>query len=110
MNVGRSVGPGWNFDTALPYIGYSAVPLGSYLMCLRFLQVNWSFLRTGELPHHDHGHVEGLDQEVLPLAGSEDRIYRMVDDLHPQDAASAPLLPPDPPGDDNGPTDAGAKR
>jgi hypothetical protein len=27
--VGRAAGPGRNFDTALPYIGYSSVPLGS---------------------------------------------------------------------------------
>jgi C4-dicarboxylate transporter DctQ subunit len=40
------------------------VPLGSYLMCFRFMQVGWSFFRTGELPHHDHGAVDGLD-EVL---------------------------------------------
>ena len=38
----------------------SGIPLGSYLMCFRFLQVAWAFLRTGELPHHDHGHVEGV--------------------------------------------------
>lgn len=43
---------------------YSAVPLGSYLMCLRFLQVMWGFFRTGELPHHDHAHVEGIDEEL----------------------------------------------
>ena len=43
---------------------YMAVPLGSYLMCFRFLQVTWSFLRTGALPKHDHSHVEGLDGEV----------------------------------------------
>ena len=43
------------------WIIYSAVPLGSYLMCFRFLQVGWSFLRTGELPHHDHTHVEGIE-------------------------------------------------
>ena len=41
---------------------YLCVPLGSSLMCYRFLQVAWSFSKTGELPHHDHGHVEGLDQ------------------------------------------------
>ena len=41
---------------------YMRVPLGSSLMCYRFLQVAWSFSKTGELPHHDHGHVEGLDQ------------------------------------------------
>jgi len=39
---------------------FLCVPLGSYLMCFRFLQVAWSFWRTGELPHHDPGHVEGV--------------------------------------------------
>ncbi|MYM23298.1 TRAP transporter small permease subunit [Duganella sp. FT135W] len=42
---------------------YSAVPLGSYLMCFRFIQVGWTFLRHGELPHHDESHVEGLDDD-----------------------------------------------
>lgn len=42
---------------------YSAIPLGSYLMCARFLQVAVSFVRAGELPHHDHGHVDGLEEE-----------------------------------------------
>lgn len=42
---------------------YSAVPLGSFLMCYRFVQVLISFARTGELPTHDHGHVEGLDED-----------------------------------------------
>ncbi|AEV27486.1 TRAP-type C4-dicarboxylate transport system, small permease component [Azospira oryzae PS] len=46
------------------WVVYSAVPLGSYLMCFRFLQVAVSFLKTGELPHHDHGHVEGLEEEL----------------------------------------------
>lgn len=45
------------------WIVYSAVPLGSFLMCYRFLQVMVSFARTGELPTHDHGHVEGLDDD-----------------------------------------------
>ena len=40
---------------------YLCVPLGSSLMSFRFLQVAWRFIRTGELPHHDHGHVEGVD-------------------------------------------------
>ena len=53
---------------------YSAIPLGTSLMCFRFLQVTWSFLRTGELPHHDHGHVDGLE-EINP--------YAMQDNLHP---------------------------
>ena len=43
---------------------YSAIPLGSGLMCFRFLQVLVLFVGTGELPHHDHGHVEGLDEEL----------------------------------------------
>ena len=68
------------------WIVYSAVPLGSYLMCFRFLQVTWGFVRTGELPHHDQGKVEGLDDEsVPPPAGEEDKIYRMDDELHPRD-------------------------
>jgi C4-dicarboxylate transporter DctQ subunit len=51
---------------------YSAIPLGSSLMCFRFLQVAWHFIKTGEVPHHDHGHVEGIE-DVNPdelLAGA----------------------------------------
>ena len=33
---------------------YLCIPLGSYLMCFRFLQVTWRFLRTGIVPHHGH--------------------------------------------------------
>lgn len=40
---------------------YSAVPLGSSLMCYRFVQVCVAFWRTGELPVHDHAYVEGVD-------------------------------------------------
>jgi TRAP-type C4-dicarboxylate transport system permease small subunit len=40
---------------------YLAVPLGSYLMCYRFLEVAWHFWKTGERPHHDPGKVEGID-------------------------------------------------
>jgi TRAP-type C4-dicarboxylate transport system permease small subunit len=43
------------------WIVYLAIPLGSYLMCFRFLQVAWGFWRTGELPHHDAAHVEGVE-------------------------------------------------
>ncbi len=67
---------------------YSAIPLGSSLMCFRFLQVAWNFSRSGELPHHDHGHVDGLEAEGPPAAGEEDRIYRMDDNLHPHDIES----------------------
>jgi C4-dicarboxylate transporter DctQ subunit len=42
---------------------YSVVPIASYLMCFRFIQVAWTFLRTGELPHQDESHVEGLDDD-----------------------------------------------
>lgn len=51
-------------DMEMPvWIAYLAVPCGSYLMCFRFLQVAWSFVRSGALPHHDHGHVDGLEDE-----------------------------------------------
>jgi len=40
-------------------------------MCFRFLQVAYHFLRSGELPVHDHTHVEGLEQE--PVANTEVR-------------------------------------
>src|SRR3978361_2186606 len=33
---------------------YMAVPLGSYLMCFRFLPVTWAFIRTGALPQTAH--------------------------------------------------------
>jgi C4-dicarboxylate transporter DctQ subunit len=69
-------------DLELPmWIVYLAVPCGSYLMCFRFLQVAWHFLHTGELPRHDHGHVEGIEdmkpEDVIPVA--------VVPDLHPAD-------------------------
>ncbi len=62
---------------------YSAVPLGSSLMCFRFLQVMVGFVKTGELPHHDHGHVDGLE-EVLPI---DINPYALKDNLHPDETA-----------------------
>ena len=53
------------------WVVYLAVPLGSFLMCYRFLQVMVTFARTGELPVHNHGHVEGLDDEADPLLVGE---------------------------------------
>ncbi len=53
------------------WIFYSAVPLGSYLMCFRFLQVIVSFIRTGELPHHDAGHVDGLEEGEADIGDYE---------------------------------------
>ena len=44
------------------WIIYLCIPLGSYLMCWRFLQVCWRFLRTGEIPHH--GHTASADEPV----------------------------------------------
>ena len=68
------------------WVVYSAVPFGSYLMCFRFLQVAVGFLRTGELPHHDHGHVDGIEEEKpLTAPGNEDKVFRMDDDLHPRE-------------------------
>jgi C4-dicarboxylate transporter DctQ subunit len=64
------------------WIVYSAIPLGSSLMCFRFLQVCVSFIRTGELPHHDHGHVDGLEDEVPPVDFDP---YGMDDNLHMKD-------------------------
>jgi C4-dicarboxylate transporter DctM subunit len=50
------------------WIVYLAIPLGSGLMCFRFLQVAWSFYRTGELPHHDAAQIDGVEvDEADPL-------------------------------------------
>jgi C4-dicarboxylate transporter DctM subunit len=46
---------------------YLAIPLGSGLMCFRFLQVAWFYYWTGELPHHDEAHVEGIETNVPAL-------------------------------------------
>jgi len=69
------------------WIVYSAVPLGSYLMCFRFLQVTVSFIRTGELPHHDHGHVDGIEEDKVSL---ELEPFSAVPDLHPDDLKKNP--------------------
>src|SRR5271165_626837 len=54
-------------DLELPsWLVYACIPLGSYLMCFRFLQVMWTYYRTCELPHHDATHVD--DIEVSPKA------------------------------------------
>jgi C4-dicarboxylate transporter DctQ subunit len=49
-------------DLEMPmWIVYLAIPLGSGLMCLRFLQVAWRFRRTNTLPKHDVTRIEGVD-------------------------------------------------
>jgi C4-dicarboxylate transporter DctQ subunit len=54
-------------DLELPsWIVYACIPLGSYLMSFRFLQVCWTYWRTGELPHHDATNIDGI--EVSPTA------------------------------------------
>ena len=50
---------------------YSAVWSGSYLMCFRFLQVLWRFARQGELPQHNHAHVDGLDDDEEEVPGGD---------------------------------------
>ena len=45
---------------------YLCIPLGSYLMCFRFLQVTWRFLRTGHVPHH--GHAAEVESVTPPHA------------------------------------------
>jgi len=66
------------------WLVYLTLPLGSGLMCFRFLQVAWWFSRTGQLPHHDVAHVEG-----------------MRDGLHPDDVTELPQkLAPEPVGSD----------
>jgi C4-dicarboxylate transporter, DctM subunit len=43
------------------WIVYLAIPLGSGLMCFRFLQVSWLYYWIGELPHHNEAQVEGVE-------------------------------------------------
>lgn len=64
------------------WMAYLAIPCGSYLMCFRFLQVTWAFIRTGELPHHDHSHVDGIEEDTIP---PDVNWLEMDDNLHPHD-------------------------
>lgn len=61
------------------WIVYLCIPLGSYLMCFRFLQSLYAFLKTGHLPRADHSKVEGLDvgTDADLLAIEEDVNIRM---------------------------------
>jgi C4-dicarboxylate transporter DctQ subunit len=61
------------------WLVYLGLPIGSFLMCFRFLQVCWTFARTGEFPRPDHTKVEGIDLEKEPeLAAIEaDKEIRM---------------------------------
>jgi TRAP-type C4-dicarboxylate transport system permease small subunit len=42
---------------------YLCIPLGSYLMCFRFLQAAWRFLCTGFVAHQHHA----IDTELAPI-------------------------------------------
>ncbi|MDC7706589.1 TRAP transporter small permease [Vogesella indigofera] len=71
-------------DLEIPmWLVYLAVPCGSYLMCFRFLQVMVNFLKTGELPKHDHTHVEGMDD-----VAEDSNWYALDDNLHPHDVSN----------------------
>ena len=60
-------------DLEMPrWIIFLCVPLGSYLMCFRFLQVAWAYFHTGQLPHHDPGHVEGVEDNLHPADAAKD--------------------------------------
>ncbi|MBI1202060.1 MAG: TRAP transporter large permease subunit [Rhodopseudomonas sp.] len=63
------------------WIVYLAIPLGSGLMCFRFIQVAWHFYRTGQLPHHDVAHVDGVDVD-----GPNGAPAAVHDNLHPDDS------------------------
>jgi len=52
------------------WIIYLCIPLGSYLMCFRFLQVMWRYPRTGLVPHQGHGvDYEAPRDEPAPALG-----------------------------------------
>jgi len=54
-------------DLELPsWLVYACIPLGSYLMCFRFLQVAWGYWTTGHLPARDHA--------ARPLAARRERV------------------------------------
>jgi C4-dicarboxylate transporter DctQ subunit len=67
-------------DMEIPtWIPYACVPLGSYLMCFRFLQVARAFWTTGVLPHVEHG-VQGVAEVALDDAGLS---TGSADEVHP---------------------------
>ncbi|WP_283179385.1 TRAP transporter small permease [Gemmobacter sp. 24YEA27] len=57
-------------DLEMPmWIVYLAVPLGSALMCFRFIQALHLYVTTGQIVHHEHGHVDGMDDAPAPANG-----------------------------------------
>ncbi|MBF0309460.1 MAG: TRAP transporter small permease [Magnetococcales bacterium] len=61
------------------WLVYLCLPLGSFLMSFRFLQVGRHFLRHDELPRHDHSAVEGMEIDDLEQEGEV---------IHPEEAIS----------------------
>ena len=73
-------------DLEIPkWLVYLCVPLGSGLMCFRFLQVALKFYQTGELPHHDVAHVEGVED-----VSAEVNPFLQDNDLHPKGVSTPP--------------------
>lgn len=62
---GGQTSPDLEFQMWLIYL---AVPLGSALMCFRFIQALYLFATTGFIAHHDHGAVDGLEDEAEDLS------------------------------------------
>ena len=60
-------------DLEIPsWFVYLCIPLGSYLMCFRFLQVCWTYWLTDQLPHHDATHVDDIEVSAkAPIALGE---------------------------------------
>ena len=50
------------------WIVYLAVPLGSALMCFRFIQALYLYLTTGFIAHHDIGEVDGIEENAETAA------------------------------------------
>ena len=51
------------------WIIYLCIPLGSYLMCFRFLQVMWRYQHSGYVPHQGHGvEYQGQQEPVAEPA------------------------------------------
>ncbi|MEO5354935.1 MAG: TRAP transporter small permease [Magnetococcus sp. XQGC-1] len=55
------------------WLVYLCIPLGSGLMCFRFLQVGWSFWQSGELPRYDPIAVPGLEEPASDKQGEAPR-------------------------------------
>jgi C4-dicarboxylate transporter DctQ subunit len=55
-------------------------------MCFRFLQVMVIFIKSGELPHHDHGHVDGIEED---LAKIDEIALSVKDTFDPKDDLAA---------------------